>query len=823
MIEYKEAEFYSEYFNKCKGFKLLEKFKPSDDEDEKNLYIGIVEVLNTIHPLVLRVEIPFTFPHNKLVFRTKSLSGYPHLIHTGKIKYGDWFCLNTPFAETPGEQLDQEIARLKEWIDHQMREDLPSIIKDEHVKDALAFANAYEWENLDEVKEFSAQAMLTFVGKFHNDLDYFKEPIGHLSCIQTPDNRFYAVADSSLSNHKLPYIIVDQAPKSVETLSDFIQLKEQYGWDDKICEHLLPSFELTGKWNESSTLSLVSRDWEEAEALKQIEILEEELNKEESYLPAAPIKSYGKVEKIEGDNKKPTKILPSQKVILLEEIKTIKESVIKNHKYNYWRSLPFLEDDNLTAEERAEQDYLEYKAIEIDPYEWHHFAFGIKNDDGIVWYILFTNRSSGSYEKLSFDLSLRAINLQRVISYPLNRLGVQVITEDMYFGRGAFSENIKSKNIALVGLGAIGSMVASSLAHTGVSKFGLWDFDIVEPGNICRSAYSIRNIGESKVNAIASIIKSINPFIETKSIKTHGYWFIYHANRKEFIGTSFYANVNYNNQTEAAKELEGYDLIIDCTGSNEMLHFLSYAVPNADIISMCITNHANELLCISNKDGNPFEIRKAYLSRIEQDTKNFYIEGSGCYSPTFLATNCDIASLVNLALRDLDINMREGQLMHSSIYSYSDRGIVSDKLSTYSLEGYDIILNVSSETLYDAEEMDDSPEGDIGYILGSYSRDGKQIMITHIIDSPNAESVLSDAFETSKGIIDYIGDYRYSGEEPESYNSTSFGIIASKADDPNINTNNPLLAVRNPDRSITFFLYINNELAKFIKFPNGVF
>ena len=495
----------------------------------------------------------------------------------------------------------------------------------------------------------------------------------------------------------------------------------------------------------------------------------------------------------------------------------IKESVKKKHKYNPWESCHFPDYDNMSDEERAEQEYHEYMSTEIYPYEWHHFAFGIKCDDEIIWFILFTNRSSGSYEEFCFDLSLKKINLRRVVSYQLNRLGVQVITEDMFFGRGAFSENIKSKKIALVGLGAIGSMIASSLAHTGISKIGLWDFDIVEPGNICRSAYSIKDVGESKVNAIASIIRSINPFVKTNSIQIHGRWLRYTANHKEFIGASFYANVNYNSQEEAVNELEGYDLVIDCTGSNEMLHFLSYAVPNTDIISMCITNHANELLCISNKDGNPFEIRKAYLSRIEQDTKKFYIEGDGCYSPTFLATNCDIASLVNLALRDLDINMKSGQLMHSSIYSYTDRGIVSDKLSTYRLDGYDIVLNVSSETLYDAEEMDESPEGDIGYILGSYSRDGKQIMITHIIDSLNAKDVLSDAFKTSKGLIDYIGDYRYSGEKPNTFDTPSFEIIASKADDLSINTNNPLLAVRNPDGSITFFLYINNELVKFIK------
>ena len=132
-----------------------------------------------------------------------------------------------------------------------------------------------------------------------------------------------------------------------------------------------------------------------------------------------------------------------------------------------------------------------------------------------------------------------------------------------------------------------------------------------------------------------------------------------------------------------------------------------------------------------------------------------------------------------------------------------------------SAEGYDITLNVSKETLYDAEEMNDSADGTIGYIFGSYSKDGKQVMITHIVDALNAEGLLSDAFETSKGIIDYIGDYRYSGEKSETYSASSFELIASKAEDCSINTNNPLLAVRNPDGSITFFLYINNELVKF--------
>lgn len=819
MFDYKDAQFYTNFFSTLDGFKLQEEFKESEDKEEKNLYVGNVEVLNTIHPLILRVEIPFSFPHSKLVFRTKSLSGYPHLIHTGKIQYGDWFCLNTPFAETAEEQLNQEITRLKEWIDHQMREDLPSIIKDSNFKKALAFANAYEWENLDEVKEFSSQAMLTFVGDFHNNHEYFKEPLGYLHCIKSPDDRFYAIANPDLANHKLPYIIVDQAPKSSETLSDFLLLKEQYGWDEKICEHLLPNFNLSKIWRKCSAQGLGSEKFDEAEAMSKIAALEIELQKDESYLPGAKTNRLSL--NSSRDDKKAIKVHPAQKQIIIDEIKSIKESVIKNHKYDPWegiRSMRIPNPDTMTEEEMLEYEeecYWEDMAIEVLPYEWHHFAFGIKYDKGIIWYILFTNHSAGKSETFSFDLGLKTLDLEKVISHQLNRLRVQEITKDMFFGRGSFSGEFSSKRVALVGLGAIGSMVANSLAHCGISKIGLWDFDIVEPGNICRSSYTLKNLGESKVNAISSLIKSINPFIETKDLCSYGYWLTHGVNNKEFIGTSFYANVNYKNQKDAAKEIEGYDLIIDCTGSNEMLHFLSYAATDAKIISICITNHANDLLCISNTDGNPFEIRKAFLSRIEQDTKNFYIEGEGCYSPTFLANECDIASLVNLALRDLNSSIEKGQLMHSTIYSYSDRGIIADRVSTFKLDGYDIILNVSSETILDAEEIDDSPEGDLGYIFGSYSTEGKQILITHIVDALNAKDQLTDAFETSKGLIDYIGDYRYSGEEPNSYSQLSLDIITSKANDDSINTNNPLLAVRNPDGSISFFLYINNELAMF--------
>ena len=63
----------------------------------------------------------------------------------------------------------------------------------------------------------------------------------------------------------------------------------------------------------------------------------------------------------------------------------------------------------------------------------------------------------------------------------------------------------------------------------------------------------------------------------------------------------------------------------------------------------------------------------------------------------------------------------------------------------------------------------------------------------------------------------YPDKYAYSTEIAGTYSQKSFELIANKADDESINTCNPMLAVRNPDRSISFFLYINNELVPFIE------
>ena len=220
-------------------------------------------------------------------------------------------------------------------------------------------------------------------------------------------------------------------------------------------------------------------------------------------------------------------------------------------------------------------------------------------------------------------------------------------------------------------------------------------------------------------------------------------------------------------------------------------------------------------MLLSSNDGNPFELRKLYLSKIEQDTKNFYVEGSGCYSPTFIATYSDIATLVNLAVKELNTRVSNNQQFHSVIWSYDNRGIVADHLKTYRIPNSKIRMTIPSEVLMDGEDLLSTNEV-IGFLLGGYSTDGTMVMISHIIGTENAKEHLDYVFKLSGGIIDYLGDYVYSDGDTYSYKPEYRDIIAAKAADEDININNPILAIRNPNGTLSFYLYLAGNLEKFI-------
>ena len=76
------------------------------------------------------------------------------------------------------------------------------------------------------------------------------------------------------------------------------------------------------------------------------------------------------------------------------------------------------------------------------------------------------------------------------------------------------SEKLKKAKVCILGLGGLGSNVAVLLARSGIGYLKLVDFDIVEASNLNRQQYRLTHVGMKKTEAIKTIIKEINPFVE---------------------------------------------------------------------------------------------------------------------------------------------------------------------------------------------------------------------------------------------------------------------------------------------------------------------
>lgn len=73
---------------------------------------------------------------------------------------------------------------------------------------------------------------------------------------------------------------------------------------------------------------------------------------------------------------------------------------------------------------------------------------------------------------------------------------------------------MKRAVVGIAGLGGLGSNVAIALARMGVGTLILADFDVVEPSNLNRQQYAVEHLGMPKIDAMSSIVRGINPYLE---------------------------------------------------------------------------------------------------------------------------------------------------------------------------------------------------------------------------------------------------------------------------------------------------------------------
>ena len=72
-------------------------------------------------------------------------------------------------------------------------------------------------------------------------------------------------------------------------------------------------------------------------------------------------------------------------------------------------------------------------------------------------------------------------------------------------------------NVAIAGLGGLGSNIAYSLARIGVGHLHLIDFDKVDVTNLNRQQYFMEHIGMYKTDALKSLLLKINPYLDIRT------------------------------------------------------------------------------------------------------------------------------------------------------------------------------------------------------------------------------------------------------------------------------------------------------------------
>jgi len=152
-----------------------------------------------------------------------------------------------------------------------------------------------------------------------------------------------------------------------------------------------------------------------------------------------------------------------------------------------------------------------------------------------------------------------------------------IINDDDSLIRTPYGKDLAHKEVTLVGLGSLGSLVATSIAQEGVRKINLIDYDIFEPANSIRHQGEQHMFSYPKVDVVKERILSLMPTT--------------HVN-VEYIGIGGHRSTEQ--LTKLNQILNRSDLIIETTGSHKVSHYLNrYCLSeNIPLIIGSVTNGA---------------------------------------------------------------------------------------------------------------------------------------------------------------------------------------------------------------------------------------
>lgn len=236
------------------------------------------------------------------------------------------------------------------------------------------------------------------------------------------------------------------------------------------------------------------------------------------------------------------------------------------------------------------------------------------------------------------------------------------------------THGLEGKSVAVVGCGAIGSVLIEQLARAGVGAFHLLDQDTLEPGNLARHAGALDSVCLDKSAAMAHRVRQINPYAQATPRKFH-------------VGLP--ALIGGQSETEILEALfSSVDLVVDATVEIGVQQYTSLLARDTSTPWVTLEGTpgigGGSVVKISPDADGCFGCfqRHQRAGSIPEPTAvhSALVQPVGCAAPTFTGAGFDLSVIALQAARVI-----VGALMRSTPSGYPE-------------DGYDAhILNLRSE------------------------------------------------------------------------------------------------------------------------------
>jgi molybdopterin/thiamine biosynthesis adenylyltransferase len=228
---------------------------------------------------------------------------------------------------------------------------------------------------------------------------------------------------------------------------------------------------------------------------------------------------------------------------------------------------------------------------------------------------------------------------------------------DQIQNRGRFQEGLRTSRVAVIGCGALGAPIAELLVRGGVHHMTLFDGERIEIGNLTRHTLTLSDIANGKSAQLAQRLNSLNPHAEVAYVH---------------VKIAF-------EEEDISNQLMEHDLIVDCTGNDELLHALSaISFPNSvHFFSLSIGFRAKRMFFFHTKDvsfpvDNYLAEMCAWIEAEQNEFKGetFPREGIGCYHPVFPARCDDMWLWGSIAVKAISRVIDDSKPVKPMLYVY---------------------------------------------------------------------------------------------------------------------------------------------------------